>query len=72
MSSPGLTALSDAEEVNNEVLDLQAKTVNYGKIIAKDLPTVQSLHLPKKINFECERKLAVIKKKMMDEFESYN
>ena len=33
---------NDAEEVNNEVLDLQAKTVNYGKIIAKDLPTIQS------------------------------
>ena len=63
--------MKKSEERNNEILDLETKTLNYGKVIATNLPTVQSLNMPRKLDLDSEQKLSTIKRKMIEKFDDY-
>ena len=61
----------DDDDDNKPVLDLRTKTLNYGRIIATNLPTCQSLKMPKKSDFDTEMNMSVIKQKMMEATKHY-
>ena len=52
------------DDENNEVCDLQNKVIDYAKLVATDLPTVQRLNMPKHSSIQNEAILSNLKQLM--------
>ena len=71
LMSKELEGDDDDEEEAVDVLNLEKRTLNYGRQIATDLPTVQSLKMPKKTNFEAEQNMSTLKSKLVAATKEY-
>ena len=61
----------DDNNEDEDVLNLEAKTVDYGKLIATDLPTIPRHHLPKPSSIKNESVMANLKEEFMTVVHEY-